>query len=247
MTETFLLAFIAAAKSVGLNYSFLLSAYERTPWLAGIGITVELSALSIVASLAIGVVLASMLTSANRWLSVPARALVELTRNTPTLVQLYCAFFVLNMLINQAVDGAQNNPLSAFAWVVIVLSVHYGAFHAEALRAGIEAVPKVTRESALSLGFSQRDLLRLVELPLALRFALPSLINNLVNLVKSTALGSAIAVGEVTYASLMIWVQRDNVLELMIFIFLVYGVLTLAVSRVGQLLENHLRMPGYGH
>jgi len=247
MTETILLAFIAAAKSVGLNYSFLLSAYERTPWLAGIGITIELSALSIIASLAIGVVLASMLTSQNRWLSAPARALVELTRNTPTLVQLYCAFFVLNMLINQAVDGAQNNPLSAFAWVVIVLSVHYGAFHAEALRAGIEAVPKVTRESARSLGFSQRELLRLVELPLALRFAMPSLINNLVNLVKSTALGSAIAVGEVTYASLMIWVQRDNVLELMIFIFLVYGVLTLAVARVGQLLENHLRMPGYGH
>ena len=247
MPESWLLAFIGAAKSLGLNYSFLLSAYERTPWLRGIGVTIELAILSIVASLLVGMVVAALLTSGRAWLVNPARAFVELTRNTPTLVQLYCAFFVLNMLINQTVGGPQNNPLTAYAWVVIVLSLHYGAFHAEALRAGIEAVPKVARESALSLGFSKHELLAYVELPLAFRFALPSLVNNLVNLVKSTALGSAIAVGEVTYASLMIWVQRDNVLELMIFIFLVYGALTLIVSRLGVVLENRLRMPGYGH
>jgi polar amino acid transport system permease protein len=247
MSESWLLTFISAAKSVGLNYSFLLSAYERIPWLQGIVVTIELAVLSIACSLVVGVAIAASLTSGRPWLSHPARGFVELTRNTPTLVQLYCAFFVLNMLINNAVGGPQNNPLTAYAWVVIVLSLHYGAFHAEALRAGIEAVPKVTRESAISLGFSKRELLAYVELPLAFRFALPSLVNNLVNLVKSTALGSAIAVGEVTYASLMIWVQRDNVLELMIFIFLVYGVLTLIVSRLGTLLENHLRMPGYGH
>src|SRR5471032_1213814 len=149
MIESLLNAFIAAAKTVGLNYSFLLSAYERGPWLEGIGITIELALLSIVSSLLVGIVVASLLTSGKPWLANPTRAFVELTRNTPTLVQLYCAFFVLNMLINQAVGGAQNNPLSAFAWVVIVLSLHYGAIHAEALRAGIEAVPKVTRESAL--------------------------------------------------------------------------------------------------
>lgn len=243
----FLNLFIEIASAVGLNYSFLLDAYERTPWLEGIVITGQLAVLAIAGSLLVGLVVASLLTSGKPWLANPARAFVELIRNTPTLVQLYCAFFVLNMLINQAVNGPENNPITAFAWVVIVLSIHYGAYHAEALRAGIEAVPKGMRESATSLGFNHRQLLVHVELPLAVRFALPSLINNLVNLVKSTALGSAIAVGEVTYASLMIWVQRDNVLELMIFIFLVYGVLTLTVARLGHLLENHLRMPGYGH
>jgi polar amino acid transport system permease protein len=64
--------------------------------------------------------------------------------------------------------------------------------------------------------FSSRQLLWNVELPLAVRFALPSLINNLIDLVKMTAVASAIAVGDMTYASIMIWTQRDNVLELML-------------------------------
>jgi polar amino acid transport system permease protein len=246
MPESWLSEFIGGAKWLGLNYGFLANAHERASWLRGIVVTVELSALSIFFSLIVGIVIAGLLTSGRSWLVRPARAFVELIRNTPTLVQIYCAFFVIHMVINQTV-GVQNNPMSAYAWVVIVFSVHFGAYHAEALRAGIEAVPKAMRESARSLGFSRRELLVYVELPLAFRFALPSLINNLVDLVKATSLGSAIAVGELTYASLMIWIERDNVLEMMIFILLIYGALTLLVSRLGILLENRLRMPGYGH
>ncbi|MDR3300192.1 MAG: amino acid ABC transporter permease [Candidatus Accumulibacter sp.] len=247
MLESWLSTFIGAAKTVGLNYGFLLDLRERALWVRGIGLTIELSAVAIVCSLIVGTALAGLLTSGRPWLARPARAFVELARNTPTLVQIYCAFFVVNMAINQTIGGARNNPLSTFAWVVIVLSLHFGAYHAEALRAGIEAVPKAMRESAISLGFSKRELLTCVELPLAFRFALPSLINNLVDLVKATSLASAIAVGEVTYASLMIWIEHSNVLEMMLFLFLLYGVLTLFVSRLGSLLENRLRMPGYGH
>ena len=153
---------------------------------------------------------------------------MEVTRNTPTLVQLYCAFLVLNMLITQQLRdwGAGNNPLTPFVWVVIVVSLHKGVFHAEALRAGIEAVPATTLEAARSLGFSQRQLLVRVQLPLAVRFALPSLTNNLVDLVKMTAVASAIAVGDVTYESIMIWSQRDNVLELLLLILLWFGLMT---------------------
>ena len=134
----------------------------------------------------------------------------------------------------------------AFAWVVLVISLHKGAFHAEALRAGIEAVPAVTLEAASSLAFSRRQLLVRVQLPLAVRFALPSLTNNLVDLVKMTAVASAIAVGDVTYESIMIWSQRDNVLELLLLILLWFGLLTWLVSLAGRWLEQHLRMPGYG-
>ena len=167
-------------------------------------------------------------------------------RNTPTLVQLYCAFLVLNMLITQQLQGLGGNPLTPFVWVVIVVALHKGVFHAEALRAGIDAVPRVTLEAARSLGFSQRQLLWRVELPLALRFALPSLVNNLVDLVKMTAVASAIAVGDVTYESIMIWTQRDNVLELLLLILLYFGLLTWLVSLAGRWLEARWRMPGYG-
>ena len=240
-----LTGFVQWTAKFGLNYSFLLDAYQRGSMVEGALTTVLLCLFTIVGSLVAGVALAAMLTSGKPWLAKPARVFIEVTRNTPTLVQLYCAFLVLNMLLTQAVGTA--NPLTPFAWVVIVISLHKGAFHAEALRAGIEAVPAVTLEAANSLAFSSRQLLWNVQLPLAVRFALPSLINNLIDLVKMTAVASAIAVGDITYASIMIWTQSDNVLELMILLLAFFGLLSFVVNCVGRALEAKLRMPGYGH
>ncbi|MDB5898346.1 MAG: polar amino acid transporter, inner rane subunit [Ramlibacter sp.] len=238
---------VDALRHVGLNYAFVLDAAEREAFVRGLGVTLQLCLLTIPCSLVAGVLLASALTSQRGWLAGPARAFVEVTRNTPTLVQLYCAFLVLNMLVTQQfrLHGG-TNPLTPFVWVVIVVSLHKGAFHAEALRAGIEAVPRITLEAGRSLGFSRRQLLLQVQLPLALRFALPSLVNNVVDLVKMTAVASAIAVGDVTYEAIMIWTQRDNVLELLLLILLWFGLLTWLVSLAGRRLETHLRMPGYG-
>jgi polar amino acid transport system permease protein len=247
MTEGVLPGLVAALKPLGLNYAFVLDAGERQSFVRGLGVTLELCLLTIPASLLAGVGIAAALTSERWWLAKPARAFVEVTRNTPTLVQLYCAFLVLNMLITQQLRPAGGaNPLTPFVWVVVVVSLHKGVFHAEALRAGIEAVPRITLEAARSLGFSRRQLLARVELPLAVRFALPSLVNNLVDLVKMTAVASAIAVGDVTYESIMIWTQRDNVLELLLLILAYFGLLTWLVSLAGRWLETRWRMPGYG-
>lgn len=230
---------------LGLNYAFLLDAYASGTLLDGALTTLGLCLFSILGSLLVGVLLAAAVTSGQRWLAWPARAFIEVTRNTPTLVQLYCAFLVLNMLINQSLGSA--NPMTPFAWVVLVISLHKGAFHAEALRAGIEAVPAVTLEAASSLAFSRRQQLLQVQLPLAVRFALPALVNNLIDLVKMTAVASAIAVNDITYASIMIWTQGDNVIELMLLILAFFGLLSFAVNCIGRALEARLRMPGYGH
>lgn len=248
MGDSLLIPAVQALKALGLNYSFLLDTMERQAFVRGLGVTLQLCLLTIPASLAAGVVLAALLVSGRAWLAAPARAFVEVTRNTPTLVQLYCAFLVFNMLLTQHLRdwGAGPNPLTPFIWAVIVIALHKGVFHAEALRAGIESVPATTLEAARSLGFSRHQLLLRVQLPLAVRFALPALVNNLVDLVKMTAVASAIAVGDVTYQSIMIWTQRDNVLELLLLILLWFGLLTWLLSRAGRWLEQRLRMPGYG-
>lgn len=238
--------FIALAARIGLNFDFLMSPFELRMWLDGMTTTLVLVALTIPLSLAGGVVLAAALTSDRPWLAGPARAYVELTRNTPTLVQLMFTVLVVNMLISQAVGGAQNNPLGAYFWLVAVVSLHVAALHAEALRGGIEAVPAATVEAARGLGFSRLEVLRVVELPLALRTALPAIVNNLVNLVKLTTIGYAVAVNEITYASLMIWTQRDNVVELMIVLLLFFSAINLAVARIGSAVERRLAVPGYG-
>lgn len=241
-----LAALVRLARGAGLNYGFLLDSYERPIWNEGLSTTLLLVLCSIPLSLIGGVLFAAALTSSRSWLVWPTRAFIEVTRNTPTLLQLYCAFMVLNMLVSQALGGVEHNPLTPFFWVVAVAGLHIAAFHAESLRAGLEAVPLTTLEAALSLGFSRRELFWRIELPLAVRVALPSIINNLVNLVKLTSIGSAIAVGEIVYASIMIWTAHDNVIELMVLILAVFGGLNLLVSFSGRWLERQLRVPGHG-
>lgn len=231
----------------GLDYRFLLDAYERVPFLEGIGVSIALVVSTIAGSAFAGVLLLLALRSKSGLLVGAARGAIEITRNTPTIVQLYCAFLVLNMLITQHLQAhGLHNPLKPFAWVVLVLSLNKGAFHAEALRAGLDALPSQTLEGAESLGFSRAARFWIIELPLAVRAALPALVNNLVELVKATAIASAIAVGDITYQSIMIWTQRDNVLALMILILLFFFVLTSLVNFAGRRIEKRLTVPGYG-
>ncbi|MDR5759305.1 amino acid ABC transporter permease [Caballeronia sp. LZ035] len=231
----------------GFDFRFLLDAYERDPFLQGIGVSIEIIVATMIGSAIAGLALLVAVRGRRVWLANAARAFIELTRATPTLVQLYCAFLVVNMLITQGLQMHHvDNPFKPFFWIVLVLSLHKGAFHAEALRAGFDAVPAQTLEGAVSLGLDRTERFWRIELPLALRTALPTLVNNAVELVKASALASAIAVGDITYQSIMIWTQRDNVLALMVLILLFYGALTWLVSRAGRWLERRLWIPGYG-
>lgn len=238
--------FISLTNRMGLNYEFLASGYEAQIWRDGFVTTLYLIAVLIPVSLIAGVAFAACLTSGRLWLSAPVRSFVELTRNTPTLVQLMFSFLVLNTLISNMVGGTQNNPLSPFFWVIAVVGLHIAALHAEAIRAGIEAVPASTIEAARAIGFSQFEILRYVEIPLAFRASLPAIINNLINLVKLTTVGNAIAVSEITYASIMVWTQRDNVVSLMIVILLFFSLINFTIARIGSWVERRLAVPGYG-
>ncbi len=245
--EASLHSILAAAARAGFDFRFLLDAYERDPFLHGIVVSIEIIVATMVGSAIAGLALLVAVRGRRGWLANAARAFIELTRSTPTLVQLYCGFLVVNMLITQWLQMHHvDNPFKPFFWIVLVLSLHKGAFHAEALRAGFDALPAQTIEGAMSLGLDQRSRFWRIELPLALRTALPTLVNNAVELVKASALASAIAVGDITYQSIMIWTQRDNVLALMVLILLFYGTLTWLVSRAGRWLERRLWVPGYG-
>jgi polar amino acid transport system permease protein len=238
--------FIDLMGRLGLNYEFVTTGYEAQIWRDGFITTLYLVAFTIPVSLVVGLVFAACLTSGRLWLSVPVRGFVELTRNTPTLVQLMFSFLVLNTVVSNMVGGAQNNPLSPFFWVVAVVGLHVAALHAEAIRGGIEAVPSSMVEAARGMGFSQFEILRYVQIPLAFRSSLPAIVNGLISLVKSTTVGNAIAVSEITYASIMVWTQRDNVVELMIVLLAFFSLINFVVARIGQWFERRLAVPGYG-
>jgi len=168
-------------------------------------------------------------------------------RNTPPLVQLYFFYFAISPLIRAPNQyGIMQPMLGSFAWAAISLSLFAGAFNVEIFRAGIEAVPRVTIEAAEALGYTRAGAFRTVTLPLAVRFALPSLANNLINLVKTTTLAYAIAVPETLFVANQIWSDRLNVPEVMVTLFIFYMALVGLVAWVFALIESALRIPGFG-
>jgi polar amino acid transport system permease protein len=178
----------------------------------------------------------------------PTKALIELFvsvfRNTPPLIQIYFFFFGVGAVVGGIVGGGY--AVSATTWAVVSLSAFIAALNTECFRAAIESIPKGYIEGAKALGLSRRVITWKIVVPLAVRAAIPSLTNNLVELVKATSYAYAIAVPEVLYVSSQIWADEFNVIEMMIALFLTYFVLIGGLIYLMRGLENRLALPGFG-
>lgn len=232
----------------GINLPVFYNSFDRERFFSGLLVTIELSVVSLIASVVIGVVGAWLQGSKLVWTRRVVQTYIQFFRNTPPLVQMYFFFFGLSALLPTVENeyGFQEPILGAFAWACISLSFFAGAFNVEIFRSGIEAVPETTREAAESLGYSRLGAYIHVILPLAFRVCLPALNNNLVNLVKTTTLAYAIAVPELLYASSQIWADYANVPEMMTLLLFIYvglvGIVVMGMNRW----ERAMRLPGYG-
>lgn len=233
-------------QTTGINLTIVYDPFDRARFLHGLLVTIELSLITTVFSVVIGILGAWLQGSRLIWTRRFVQAYIQLFRNTPPLVQMYFFYFGLSNLLPQWHTSMGAEPLlSGFAWACISLSFFAGAFNVEIFRSGIEAVPHATMEAAESLGYTRLQAYIHVVLPLAFRVCLPALNNNLVNLVKTTTLAYAIAVPELLYTSAQIWSDNVNVPEMMIVLLIMYfalvGILVFAMHRV----EHRLRLPGY--
>lgn len=234
--------------ATGINLTIFYDPYDRERFIEGVLLTFQLSFACIGASVAIGLVGAWLQGSRFRVTNAFVRAYVALFRNTPPIVQLFFFFFVLGGIFTFQTD-AGTWRLSNFAWAIISLSFYYGSFNIEIFRASVEAVPKTTVQAAEALGYTRLQTYIHVVLPLAFRFSIPTLGNNLVSLVKATSLAYAIAVPEVLHVSAEIWSDQLNVPEMMWVLLIFYvGTVGLMVYFL-RWLERKLRVPGYsrGH
>ena len=232
----------------GVNLVHFYDSFERGRLLRGMWTTIELAVVCIVLSVVIGIVGAWLQGSRFRVLKSLVQGYIQFFRNTPPLVQMYFFYFALGPQMPRVVNeyGIAQPMLGSFAWAVISLSFFAGAFNIEIFRSGIEAVQKSTVEAADSLGFNRLQIYRHVVLPLAIRFCLPALNNNLVNLIKTTTQAYAIAVPETLFVASQIWSDRINVLEMMItlltFYLIIVGIFVWLMIR----LERALAVPGFG-
>src|SRR5271154_6867309 len=233
--------------ATGINLTIFYDGFDRGRFASGLLMTVELSAICIVLSVAIGIAGAWLQRSRLRFTRNVVHWYIQFFRNTPPLVQLYFFYFGIGSLLSTtAASGLPVPVVSNVGWAIVSLSFFAGAFNVEIFRSGVEAVPRTTIEAAESLGFSRTRTYLFIVFPLAFRISLPALNNNLVNLVKTTTLAYAIAVPEMLYVSSQIWSDELNVPVMMNVLLLCYFVLVGALVYAMNRWERAIKVPGFG-
>ena len=161
--------------------------------LEGLKLTVITSLVSILIGMVISLLVCLMKMSKNVVLRAIAGVYIWIIRGTPMLVQAFIVFFGVPQVVRMFVSDFKFTALTAG---IITLSLNAGAYLAEIYRGGIMAVPKGQTEAARSLGLSQGQAMRKVVLPQAIKFSIPSLVNQFIITIKDTSILSAIGMAE---------------------------------------------------
>lgn len=175
---------------MSFDWAFVLSTLPA--FLKAVGVTLQVGAIAIAASLLVAVINAAILVLRVPVLWRLVGLYVEVSRNTPLLIQLFFIYFALPSV------GIR---ISGFSSAIIAMTFLGGAYLTEVLRAGVEAVPREQIESGLSIGLSRWQMLRHVILPQAGILSLPALFANFIFLLKETTVVSAVAVPEILYTT----------------------------------------------
>jgi len=200
-------------------------------------LTVRIGVLGILFAMLVGLV-----CSVVRQMKIPvlkqlAAVYIELSRNTPLLVQLFFIYYGLPKI------GIKTDPETCG---VVGLAFLGGSYMAEAFRSGLEAVGKIQHESALSLGLTGLQTFRYVILPQAFAISIPGITANVIFLLKETSVFSAISLMDLMFTA------KDQIglyyktTECLVLLVVFYLLILLPVSLLGSLIERRVRYAEFG-
>ena len=199
--------------------------------LRGAVYTVQVSVLAIAFGLVLGWLFGLASVSGVAALRAVTGCYVQFIRGTPLLVQIFLIYFGLPVL---------GLNLPAYWSGVIALGLNSGGFQAEIVRAGIESIDRGQTEAARSIGMSRFQTLVFILVPQTIRRVIPPLTNELITLVKSSSLLSAIAALELTHAGQLIIARTFAPFEIYAAVALIYLVMVSVLSRASALLEKRV-------
>lgn len=221
---------------MGLDFEFI---QKYLPWYIDAAIlTVKVAFFGILFSLIVGVV-----CSIVQYYKIPViRRLVsvyiEISRNTPLLVQLFFLYFGLPKI---------GIVWSAEICAIVGLTFLGGSYMSESLRSGLESVEKSQIESAASLGMGKALTMKDVIFPQALAVSVPGVCANVIFLIKETSVVSGIALADLMYVTkdlIGLYYETD---EALIMLVIFYLIILLPISIVASILERRLRYAGFGN
>ncbi|MFQ7057189.1 MAG: amino acid ABC transporter permease [Turicibacter sanguinis] len=163
---------------------------------------------------------------------------IELSRNTPLLIQLFFLYFGLPKL---------GIFLSSYACGVLGLTFLGGSYMAEAFRSGLESIPDIQMESGLSLGLTKWQVLCYIIFPQAVAVSLPAFSANVIFLIKETSVFSVVALADLMYVAkglIGLYYKTD---ESLLMLVVAYLVLLLPISLILSVIEKKVRYGGVGN
>jgi polar amino acid transport system permease protein len=201
--------------------------YREVLW-TGLVFTLELSVLSIIGSLIVGVVMGCLGALPSFFLRKFVATYVEVLRNLPVVVKLFFLYFVLG--------------LEAMPAAVIGLVTHQSAYIADLVAAGLRAVPREQSEAAYACGHGRWQIYRHILLPQALRIVAPPMTSQFIEVVKNSSTAMLIGVEELTFQTQAIESETYRGFEAATTVTLIYLVMALAIAGGMALLERRIRL-----
>lgn len=200
----------------------------------GIGVTLAYSLTSVFFGLIIGIFLAILKVGSSRSARLFANSYTSVFRGTPLLIQLSIIYFGLPSLIDI--------KLSVFAAGVISFSLNSGAYISEIIRAGINSIDKGQFEAARALGIPPGLIMKDIILPQATRVILPSLVNELINMIKESALISVVGGHDLMRRAQVVAAETYSFFVPMLIAAATYYILVMVISIIGKYLEKWLKI-----
>ena len=195
----------------------------------GAWMTLFISVYGIALAILTGIICAAIETARIPVLRQITTVYIEVSRNTPLLVQLYFLYFGL--------------PKMGFVWsaelcAIVGLGFLGGSYMAESMRAGLQSVPQIQRENAYMLGFNTWQTLTRVIVPQAVSISTPGIVANVIFLIKESSVVSAIALADVMYMAKDLIGRYYSTYESLFMLVVAYQVILLPISIFGTWLER---------
>ncbi|MDO4435807.1 MAG: ABC transporter permease subunit [Cardiobacteriaceae bacterium] len=183
------------------GFSLLLSHQERL--LQGAWLTFQLAVYSLILALILGILACIAQSSSKRFYSRLALGYTTIVRGVPDLVQLFLLYYGGQFILNKITTalGYPMLEMTPFITGILTIGFMFGAYMAESFRGGLQAIPKGQLEAARAFGMNERAIFWRITRPQMLRYALPSIGNNWLVLMKSTSLVSIIGLKDLVFVA----------------------------------------------
>ncbi len=213
--------------------------------LDGIKVTLALTAVSMTIGTVLGLFCALMKMSGLRFFTMFADAYLWFFRSTPLLVQLLFWYNLAALFPEIGIPGIgfvdTNDVITPLSAAVIGLALNEGAYMGEIIRAGLESVDPAQRETAEAFGMSRRDILMRILLPQAMRAIIPPFGNQVISMIKATAMVSVIAMNDLLFSVQTIYNQNFQIIPLLLVAVIWYLAITSVLTLIQMRIEKRLK------